>query len=69
MNRSIGAVLIALFIVAIVVGNSVYVVREDKQVIMTRFGKPVRDPVTDSGLHFKLPFLEKVNQFEPTLCV
>jgi membrane protease subunit HflC len=53
-----------VFAAAIVIGNSLYVVREDKQVIITQFGRPVGDPVTASGLHFKIPFIQKVNQFE-----
>jgi len=46
------------------VGQVLYVVREDKQVIITQFGRPVGDPVTTAGLHIKLPFIQKVNEFE-----
>jgi membrane protease subunit HflC len=64
MNRSIGAGLIVLFVVAVVAANSLYVVREDKQVIITQFGKPVGDPIVIAGLKFKIPFIQKVNLFE-----
>ena len=53
----------SLIIVSILVGlfvvkSSYYIVSEGKQVIITQFGKPVGDPVTDAGLHFKKPFVQ-----------
>jgi membrane protease subunit HflC len=61
MNR----LLIPLIIViALVLFNSVYVVQEPHQVIITQFGKPVGDPVLTPGLNFKLPFIQKVHRFE-----
>ena len=35
-----------------------YVVKETDQVILTQFGKPVGEPVTEAGLHFRLPFIQ-----------
>jgi membrane protease subunit HflC len=58
------ALLAVALIVLIVGGQSIYVIREDKQVIITMFGKPVGEPVTSAGLHFKIPFVHKVNEFE-----
>ncbi len=56
---------IALVIVAIVVaGNAAYVVNEPEQVIITMFGDPIGDPVTDAGLHLKVPLLHKVHRFD-----
>jgi membrane protease subunit HflC len=43
------------------------VVREGEQVVVTQFGKPVGDPVTEAGLNFKLPFIQKVSRFEKRL--
>ena len=34
------------------------------RVIITHFGKPVDDPITESGLHFKLPFMQSVNSLD-----
>ena len=62
-GRNLALIALAL-LVLLLVSQSVYVIREDKQVIVTMFGKPVGDPVTDAGLHFKLPFVHKVNEFE-----
>ncbi len=59
----------AIFSVLIVLGlvllsSSVYVVSEKEQVVITQFGKPIGKPIKEAGLHFKLPFIQKVNFFE-----
>ncbi len=41
-----------------------YTVNEYEQVILTQFGKPVGQPVTDAGLHFKMPFVQTVNRID-----
>src|ERR1700676_4839186 len=41
-----------------------YAVHQIEQVIVTQFGKPVGDPITDPGLHFKLPFIQEVNRID-----
>ena len=41
-----------------------YVVHQTKQVIVTQFGKPVGEPITEPGLHFKLPFIQEVNRID-----
>ena len=41
-----------------------YAVHQTEQVIVTQFGKPVGDPITDPGLHFKLPFIQEVNRID-----
>ena len=64
MTRRTGLLIAVLVAAAIIVGQVLYVVREDKQVIITQFGRPVGDPVTTAGLHIKLPFIQKVNEFE-----
>jgi modulator of FtsH protease HflC len=37
---------------------------ETQQVIVTQFGDPVSPPVTEPGLHFKIPFIQKANYFD-----
>lgn len=49
---------------AVVVLNSVYVVQETEQVVLTQFGAPVGEPITEPGLQFKVPFLQKTNVFD-----
>jgi len=41
-----------------------YVVEETDQVIITQFGKPVDEPVTEAGLYFKTPFIQEINRIE-----
>lgn len=41
-----------------------YAVHQTEQVIVTQFGKPVGEPTTDPGLHFKLPFIQEVNRID-----
>ena len=41
-----------------------YAVYQTEQVIITQFGKPVGDPITDPGLHFKLPMIQDVNRID-----
>ncbi|MGA2402875.1 MAG: protease modulator HflC [Syntrophobacteraceae bacterium] len=58
----IGAgVLIAL---AILTGASFFVVSETQQVVITQLGRPVGQPITEAGLHFKVPFIQTANFFE-----
>ncbi len=59
-------VLILIVIAAffILISNSVYTVKETEQVIITQFGKPVGKAVTEAGLKFKVPFIQKVNPIE-----
>ncbi|SVA00864.1 uncharacterized protein METZ01_LOCUS53718, partial [marine metagenome] len=42
----------------------VYVTNEAQQVIITQFGRPVGEVVTEAGLHAKLPFIQQANYFE-----
>lgn len=44
--------------------SSLYVVNETEQVIITQLGDPVGGAVTTPGLHFKVPFIQKVNRFD-----
>ncbi len=49
---------------ALVTASTVYVVDETEQVVVTQFGDPVGDPVTEPGLHFKVPFLQDAHFFD-----
>lgn len=57
-------VLIILFFALIVVYSSYFIVNETEQVVITRFGKPVRQPITTAGIYFKIPLIDKANVFE-----
>lgn len=56
-----GFIVLALFFI---LGSSAFVVNETDQVIVTQFGKPVGEPITAPGLHFKLPLVQLVHRFD-----
>ena len=59
------AILVGLgFIALLVLIDSIYVVTEMNQVIITQFGEPIGGAVTKAGLHMKAPFVQKANYFE-----
>jgi len=65
MKHAIGLVLGAVALVAALsFTGTLYVVSEVEQVIVTQFGRPVGAPVVTPGVHFKIPFVQKVNHFD-----
>ena len=64
----IGAAFLAI-LVFVVVSGAFYTVEEGQQAIVLQFGKPIGDPVTAAGLHFKLPFIQNVRRFEKRLLI
>ena len=48
----------------VVIGAASYTVGEAEQVIITQFGEPTGEAITDSGLHFKVPFIQEIHSFE-----
>ncbi len=65
MKRLMQILGILLLLVAIIgIWNALYTVDETEQVIITQFGKPVGEPVTEAGLNMKVPFVQVVNPIE-----
>lgn len=65
MNRnSIRAAVVIGVLVAFLGFSASYTVSETEQVIITQFGKPVGDPISEAGLHFKVPFIQEVTRVE-----
>ena len=63
MNR--GYLLLGVLVAGLMAASgSAYSVGEAEQVIITQFGDPVGDPITDPGLHFKVPFIQEANYFD-----
>ncbi|MEO0413320.1 MAG: protease modulator HflC [Verrucomicrobiota bacterium] len=56
--------IIALIVILAVASGAFYTVKETEQVIITKFGKPVGEPITEAGLKFKIPFIHEVNRIE-----
>lgn len=65
------AKLVAMIPVALVLlvllAAATFAINEREQVIITQFGDPVRGPITQPGLHFKLPFIQEVRRFDKRL--
>ena len=60
--------ILVLLILAIIIGvNSIFILDEAEQAIITRFGKPVGDTHTTAGINFKYPFVSKVHVFDKRL--
>jgi len=60
-------VIIAVVIVGLIGYASAFIVDETEQVVVTRFGKVARQPIKESGLKFKLPFIDQANYFPKNL--
>lgn len=70
MNRSSLTVLslvLTLVVGAVVVSSSAYTIDEAEQAIIVQLGAPVGGPITDPGLHFKVPFIQEVRRFDKRL--
>ncbi|MCF7669488.1 MAG: protease modulator HflC [Verrucomicrobia bacterium] len=63
MKKSL-IILIILGVALIIFALCTFIVREDQQVFITQFGRPVGDPIKEAGLHFKLPVVQKVHKFD-----
>ena len=61
-NKIIAAIL--GIIALIIIFSAAYTVDETQQVIVTQFGKPVGDAITEPGIHFKIPLLQDANFFD-----
>jgi modulator of FtsH protease HflC len=47
-----------------VLSSAFYTVSETEQVVVTQFGKPIGQSVTQAGLHLKVPFAQEANVFD-----
>lgn len=63
MNRTLLS-LAVLFGALLLLFTSTFSIVENQQVIVTRFGKIVRGPIDQPGLHFKQPFIDEVLAFD-----
>lgn len=70
-NNKGQAAIIVFVVLALITGfillNAAYFVDEAEQAIVLQFGEPKGDPITDPGLHFKMPFIQNVKYFDKRL--
>ena len=60
------ALFVLILIIVFAINSLLFTIREDRQVVVTRFGKPVR-VLRDAGLHYRLPFVEQLTFFDRRL--
>jgi membrane protease subunit HflC len=65
--RIIGIIVVIALIVT--VANGFYILEEGKQAVITQFGRPVGQPVTEAGLHFKTPYIQEATFFEKRILI
>jgi len=58
------AVFAVALVLLLILSGAFYTVDQTEQVIITQFGQPVGDPITEPGLHFKIPFVQSVNSLD-----
>src|SRR4030088_323976 len=52
------------FVLLRILLGCLFAIYQTEQVIITQFGKPQGEPITDPGLHFKLPLIQEVNRID-----
>src|SRR3989339_405451 len=63
-QKIFGGMVILVIVGLILLFSSGFVVNETEQVIITQFGKPVGKPISNAGIHFKLPLIQDANFFD-----
>ena len=48
----------------ITLSQTIFVIKETQQAVVTQFGRPVREALTTPGLKAKVPFIQRVHYFE-----
>lgn len=61
----IAGIVATVIILAILLMNSTYEIKEQEQAVLITLGKATA--VTDPGLHFKIPFIQKVKKVNTTI--
>lgn len=63
------AILAGAAVVFIWSGALFFQIEEGQQAIVLQFGRPVGDPITQPGLHSKIPFIQEVRRFDRRLLI
>jgi membrane protease subunit HflC len=56
--------LVGAVVLIIIISNTLFIVSETEQVIITQFGQPVREAIRSAGLNAKIPFIQKLHYFD-----
>lgn len=63
--KKIGIISSIVIVLIILIANSTYEVKEQEQAVLLTLGKA--STVSDSGLHFKIPFIQSVKKVDTTI--
>lgn len=63
--RLIGNIVFAILAIIITIVNSFYSINEQNIAVVTTFGKPAM--VSETGIHFKIPYIQKVEKLDSTI--
>ncbi|WP_209330986.1 protease modulator HflC [Lunatimonas salinarum] len=64
MNNQLIIYLVVGAILLFTLNDSVFILDETQQAIVTQFGKPVGEQRTSPGMNFKIPFIQKTQFFD-----
>ncbi len=64
MNLSKYLAAAAVLVALLLVSSAAYVVDETEQAVILQFGRPIGQPITEAGLHFKMPLIQEVRRFD-----
>ena len=65
MNSILKTIVGLIFVlIVLLAGGAFYIVNESEQVVITKFGQPIGDPIITPGLKSKLPFIHTANYFD-----
>lgn len=64
MNNKIILYIIIILLGVIVISNSIFILDETQQAIVTQFGKPVGGARVDPGVNVKVPFIQRIQIFD-----
>jgi membrane protease subunit HflC len=63
-NPKFTIIAIIVFLLMILISSTIFIINEQEQAIITQFGKPIGDTITEPGIHFKIPFIQKAHTFD-----
>ncbi len=70
MNKIVKTLLITVVVALIItVMNGFYVLPEGQQAVITQFGRPIGQSISEAGLHFKTPFIQDATFFEKRILI
>lgn len=60
MKNKLNSIIVILIAIVVIADQSFYILTEGKQAIVTQFGRPIGEGTNQAGVHFKIPFIQKV---------